>query len=292
MPRLRRWFGAEAVGIVASGIWSAVGAARACSGEGEFWVEGDVVFFQQGEEFGVEGHFIVMGWLILDVAEDGGDLRGAHAEGGVAFLPRKFVASGVGPAAGIGFDGQDGFGEREGLRKLDQEMDVVGGAADGVGEDSVIFADAGDVGPEVGSLKSMRDGFAAVFGGEDDVQGVLGVGVGHGAGYITWGSAGSRAGMHGVVRGICTYEALFRTYGAPDVCCDGSQAFRPGLSYAAPPALVWRRGHVMRCGYGHVTDVASVAISGGAEHAMLTALRLDRGAGTACRAPTRRRTHG
>ena len=74
-----------------------------------------------------------MGWLILNVAEDGGDLRGAHAEGGVAFLPHEFVALGVGPAPGIGFDGEDGFGEREGLRKLDQEMDVVGGAADGVG---------------------------------------------------------------------------------------------------------------------------------------------------------------
>ena len=35
---------------------------------------------------------------------------------------------------------------------------MVGGAADGVREDSVIFADAGDVGPEVG-LKILRDGF-------------------------------------------------------------------------------------------------------------------------------------
>ena len=99
---------------------------------------------------------------------------------------------GVGPARGVRFDGEDGFGEREGLRKLDQKMDVVGGAADAVGEDAVIFADAGDVGPEVG-LKVMRDGFAAVFGGEDDVQGVLRVGVRHGRLYHVAGVV-SRAG--------------------------------------------------------------------------------------------------
>ena len=61
---------------------------------------------------------------------------------------------------------------------------MVVGAADAVGEDAVIFADAGDVGPEVG-LKVMGDGFAAVFGGEDDVEGVLRVGVRHGAVYIS-----------------------------------------------------------------------------------------------------------
>jgi hypothetical protein len=30
---------------------------------------------------------------------------------------------------------------------------------------------------------------------------------------------------------------LCRTYGAPDSFCDFSQAFRPGLTYAAPAAL-------------------------------------------------------
>ena len=91
---------------------------------------------------------------------------------------------GVGPARGIRFDGEDGLGERESLRKLDQEMDVVVGAADAAGEDAVIFAGAGDVGPEVG-LKVMGDGFAAVFGGKDDVQGILRVGVRHGSVYIS-----------------------------------------------------------------------------------------------------------
>ena len=69
---------------------------------------------------------------------------------------------------------------------------MVVGAADAVGEDAVIFADAGDVGPEVG-LKVMGDGFAAVFGGEDDVEGVLRVGVRHGRLYHVAGVV-SRAG--------------------------------------------------------------------------------------------------
>jgi hypothetical protein len=35
---------------------------------------------------------------------------------------------------------------------------------------------------------------------------------------------------------------LFRTYGAPDFSCDLAQAFRPGLTCAAPTALVWSNG--------------------------------------------------
>jgi hypothetical protein len=33
---------------------------------------------------------------------------------------------------------------------------------------------------------------------------------------------------------------MCRTYGAPDFLCDFSQAYRPGLSYAAPAALAPR----------------------------------------------------
>ena len=43
------------------------------SAEHEFRVERNAVFFQEGEKFGVEGHFFVMSLLILDVAEYGGD---------------------------------------------------------------------------------------------------------------------------------------------------------------------------------------------------------------------------
>ena len=44
-----------------------------CSAEREFPVEWDAVFFQEREKFRVEGHFFVMGFLILDVADYGGD---------------------------------------------------------------------------------------------------------------------------------------------------------------------------------------------------------------------------
>jgi hypothetical protein len=87
-------------------------------------------------------------------------------------------------------------------------------------------------------LEMFGDGFAAVFGGEDDVEVVLGVGVRHGAVYIMWGAwflerdAPSDAG-------IFTYEACVAPT-ALGIFCDFSQAFRPGLSYAAPTALVWQ----------------------------------------------------
>jgi hypothetical protein len=81
-----------------------------CSAEREFPVEWDAVFFQEREKFRVEGDFFVMGVLILDVADYGGDLRGAYAEGGVAFLPSEFVFLSMGPARGIRFDGEDGLG--------------------------------------------------------------------------------------------------------------------------------------------------------------------------------------
>lgn len=43
------------------------------SAEHEFWVERNAMFFQEGEKFRVEGHFFMMGFLILDVADYGGD---------------------------------------------------------------------------------------------------------------------------------------------------------------------------------------------------------------------------
>jgi hypothetical protein len=44
----RRWFGVGGVGIGASGLGELWVRRGRCSGQGEFWVEGDVVFFQEG----------------------------------------------------------------------------------------------------------------------------------------------------------------------------------------------------------------------------------------------------
>src|SRR5271170_987651 len=57
-------------------------------------------------------------------------------------------------------------------------MNVVVCSADGVNENSVLFADAGGVGPEA-RLKILRDQLGAVFGAEDGVDCVLSVRVRH-----------------------------------------------------------------------------------------------------------------
>jgi|SRR5579871_720391 len=69
---------------------------------------------------------------------------------------------------------------RNGLRggNLEQEMDVVLDSADGVDEDIFVFADAGREIPEF-VLKGRSDGFEAVFCGEDEVDGVFGIGMRH-----------------------------------------------------------------------------------------------------------------
>lgn len=119
-----------------------------------------------------------MGFLVLNVAHDGRDIRGAHAEGRVALLPCEWKAFLVCPSGGIRFDGVDGFGERQSGQDFDEEMNVIVHATDGVDENFVVLADAGRVGPEA-RLKIFRDEFGAVFGVEDNMDGVLGVRVRH-----------------------------------------------------------------------------------------------------------------
>src|SRR5208282_3574739 len=123
-------------------------------------------------------------------------------------------------------------------------MDVVGGAADGLRENRVIFANAGDVGPE-NWLKFFGDGFAAVFSAEDNVDGVLREGVRHGAGYSIGGTRfrerNARSGA-----GICTYEACVAPTALRVLRAYLSHRFRGGLAYAAPTALVWSCGDATR----------------------------------------------
>jgi len=59
-----------------------------------------------------------------------------------------------------------------------------------------------------------------------------------------------------------------RTYGAPDFLWDFSRAFRPGLTYSAPAALVWgactlaRPGNGFAAGHDVARTDASIAESG------------------------------
>ena len=52
-------------------------------------VVGDSVLLEQTDELFLEGPFLVVLFLSIDVARDGGDVRLAHAECGVLLLPRE-----------------------------------------------------------------------------------------------------------------------------------------------------------------------------------------------------------
>ena len=144
----------------------------------EFGVNVHAVFFQHGEKFGIKAQFSVMRFLIADVANDHGNNGSAHAEGRVALLPCELVAFLVGPSRGIRFDGENRLGQCQDRWNLDEEMNVIFHSAHGMNKNSVFFANTCCVGPDA-RLKFLGDGFAAVFGAEDNMNYVLSVCVGH-----------------------------------------------------------------------------------------------------------------
>ncbi len=119
-------------------------------------------------------------------------------------------------------------------------MNVVVGATDRMNENFMVCAYAGDVRPEFG-LKFLRNGFVAVFGAEDYVDGVLDVRVRHLLHLGTpWGSIYHLRGVACQNRasrlrvGLRLVSHLRRSH----FCVRQSRRFRAGLTYAAPPALV------------------------------------------------------
>ena len=62
------------------------------------------MLLQQGEEFLLEAHSLVMLFLILDVTRDNGGEGGAHAKRRVALLLVELLALAVRPARGVRFD--------------------------------------------------------------------------------------------------------------------------------------------------------------------------------------------
>jgi hypothetical protein len=143
-----------------------------------FGIVRNVVLFQKGKQFGGEIHATVVGLLSVDVTDYCRKQRVADAEGRVVFLPGEFRAVLSHPARGIGFDGADGFGEWGVTRNLNQQVKMVGGASDSVAEGFLILADADDVAPEL-RPKRYRNGRRPIFGGENNVDDVLNVSVGH-----------------------------------------------------------------------------------------------------------------
>jgi hypothetical protein len=127
------------------------------------------MLLQQGEKLRLETHSLVMRLLRLGVLDYGGSVGTADAEGSIALLPGEIVTLFVGPSGRVGFDGEDRLGDGQSRRNLDQEVDVVPHAADGVDKDFKVVANACGVGPEAG-LKFGGDRLAAIFGAEDNME--------------------------------------------------------------------------------------------------------------------------
>jgi hypothetical protein len=76
------------------------------------------VFFQQGDEFRLEIHPAMMRFLRIDVPNDRGNPRGAHAERRIPLLPAQFTAFLVRPPRRIRFDRQHRLRQRQLRRDL------------------------------------------------------------------------------------------------------------------------------------------------------------------------------
>jgi hypothetical protein len=156
---------------------SAVGATLTSDGrrdlaEYELRIKIDAVFPQERDEFVVERHFLVVGFLRLNVAPDRWQDRTAHAECSIAFLPGESAALFARPSGGIRLDGKDRLRQRHGRRNLEQEMDVVSRPADGVNQDAEVLADSAGICPEL-RPEVGGDCVAAVLRAENNVNRVL-----------------------------------------------------------------------------------------------------------------------
>ena len=76
------------------------------SQEDIFGVVGDLEFFEEFEEFFLEGLFVVVLFLVENVVDDVGVGGFAHGEGGIAVLPLEIRVEGfAGEAGGVTFEG-------------------------------------------------------------------------------------------------------------------------------------------------------------------------------------------
>ena len=113
------------------------------------FVEGDAVALEEGAEFRLEGAGLVVGFLVLDVGGDGGELGGADGEEGIAVLPGEVlgVAGGFFPGSGGGaLYFLDPVGWGEGAGEVEEDVDVVRHAADDDGRGVEAVGDACDEG--------------------------------------------------------------------------------------------------------------------------------------------------
>src|SRR5205809_3151965 len=118
----------------------------------------------------------MMAFLVLYVLDYRGNIRRAHAESTVAFLPDEFLSLFAHPFGGVRLDGEDCLGEGQRGRYLKKKVDVVFHPADGVYEYLCSLADASGIRPEA-LLHGAGNQSAPLFGAEDHMDCILNVGV-------------------------------------------------------------------------------------------------------------------
>src|SRR6266852_758738 len=89
----------------------------------------DTMFFQQCQELIGKTQFLVVRRLILDVPDNRGNDRGAHAKRRVTVLPREGTALRARPFRRTRFDGLQRLGQREHRRNLYEQMNMIRHAA-------------------------------------------------------------------------------------------------------------------------------------------------------------------
>lgn len=93
------------------------------------------------------------------------------------------------PTRGIGFEFLDRLGKWRAWWKIDEQVNMVGGAADGNSSDAEVFRDSIEVCPKIVLQLGGNEVFAP-FGAEDAVDKVGGIGVRHSAMLAMMGERG------------------------------------------------------------------------------------------------------
>jgi len=137
------------------------------------------MFLQQRQKFLLKRHLLVMFLLAFDITNDVVQLRHAHTECAILFLPRKQAMFGKGfvdPFGRTALDQLHRLGDGDRGRQGKQEMDVVFDSADFNGLHFVAAHDTAQEWPEPFG-KRRRDEPATLLGAEDAM--VVGTDVGH-----------------------------------------------------------------------------------------------------------------
>src|SRR5262245_18137594 len=137
------------------------------------------MFLQQRQELLLETDFAMMCVLVLDILNQLVQLRHAHAEGAVLFLPAKqtvFREALRHPFRGAALDELERLGNRHRRRQGKQDMHVVLDASDFQRPHFVLTRNAAQEGPEPLAQRG-RNQRAAFFGADNAVE--IGADVGH-----------------------------------------------------------------------------------------------------------------